>query len=142
MRKYYYVCPRCGRCYKRFVPRRKMKCGFCLTVWKTRKAKGTRSAFSWTATFVFLAALVAVAFFLGRELGGWRSSQTKPIPIESTNGSAENVEEENVENVDAFEDVDDETTTVEENAGVEENAESPEEETREPANEVENAAAE
>lgn len=46
-----------------------MKCGFCSTVWKTRKAKGTRSAFSWTATFVFLAALVVVAFLLGRELG-------------------------------------------------------------------------
>ncbi len=115
-----------------------MKCGFCSTVWKTRKAKGTRSAFSWTATFVFLAALVVVAFGLGRELGVWRSLQTKPIPTESTDYN------ENAENVDAFEDAGDESTTGEENAEVEENAESLEgaEETREPANEVENAAAE
>lgn len=46
-----------------------MKCGFCSTVWKTRKAKGTRSAFSWTATFVFLAACAGAAFWAGRELG-------------------------------------------------------------------------
>lgn len=69
MRKFYYVCPRCGRCYKRYIPRRKAKCGFCSTVWKTRGAKGTRSAFSWTATLVFLAALAGGAFLTGRELG-------------------------------------------------------------------------
>lgn len=69
MRKYYYVCPRCGRCYKRYIPRRKTKCGFCSTVWKTRGAKGTRSAFSWTATLATIAACVALIFFVGRELG-------------------------------------------------------------------------
>ena len=73
MRKFYYICPRCGRCYKRYIPKRKMKCGFCSTVWKTRKAKGTRSAFSWTATLATIIALVAIAFFVGRELGVWRN---------------------------------------------------------------------
>ncbi|MBQ7814817.1 MAG: hypothetical protein IJ387_10040 [Thermoguttaceae bacterium] len=130
MRKYYYVCPRCGRCYNRYLPRRKMKCGFCSTAWKTRKAKGTRSAFSWTATLAFLAALVVVAFLLGRELGVWRSLQGKPISGEATNGSTDYIE--NAENVDAFEYVDDESTTVEENA----------DETLEPANAVDDAAAE
>lgn len=107
-----------------------MKCGFCSTAWKTRKAKGTRSAFSWTATFVFLAALVVVAFLLGRELGVWRFWQGKPISDEATNGSTDYIE--NAENVDVFEYVDDESTTVEENA----------DETLEPANDVEDAAAE
>lgn len=46
-----------------------MKCAFCSTVWKTRKAKGTRSAFSWTATFATIIALAAVSFFVGREFG-------------------------------------------------------------------------
>lgn len=91
-----------------------MKCGFCSTVWKTRKAKGTRSAFSWTATLATIIALVAIAFFVGRELGVWRSSQAKPIPPEATNGSADYVE--NAENADELEYVDDEAATVEENA--------------------------
>lgn len=133
MRKYYYVCPRCGRCYKRYIPRRKMKCVFCATKWKTRKAKGTRSAFSWTATFGVLAALIVVAFLLGRELGVWRALQGKPISVESTTGSADY--SENAEKADVFEAVDDEPTSDAEN--VEEA-----EESLEPANEVENAAAE
>ena len=69
MRKYYYVCPRCGRCYKRYIPRRKTKCGFCSTVWKTRGAKGTRSAFSWTATLGTILAIAVAVFFVGREFG-------------------------------------------------------------------------
>ncbi len=79
MRKYYYVCPRCGRCYKRFIPRRKSKCGFCSTVWKTRGAKGTRSAFSWTATLTTILAIVAIAFLLGREFGVLSKT---PRPVE------------------------------------------------------------
>ncbi|MBR2003855.1 MAG: hypothetical protein IKK39_13035 [Thermoguttaceae bacterium] len=82
MRKYYYVCPRCGRCYKRYIPRRKAKCGFCSTVWKTRGAKGTRSAFSWTATLVFLAAIVVVAFLIGRELGVLSKSSVVPGAVD------------------------------------------------------------
>ena len=74
MRKYYYVCPRCGRCYKRFIPRRKTKCGFCSTVWKTRGAKGTRSSFSWTATLALFLAIIALAFFAGREFGVFSKS--------------------------------------------------------------------
>ncbi len=46
-----------------------MKCAFCSTVWKTRKAKGTRSAFSWTATLAAIIALAVVSFFVGREFG-------------------------------------------------------------------------
>lgn len=48
-----------------------MKCGFCSTGWKTRKAKGTRSAFSWTATLATIIALAVVSFFVGREFGVW-----------------------------------------------------------------------
>jgi len=90
-----------------------MKCGFCSTAWKTRKAKGTRSAFSWTATFFCLAAIIVVAFWLGRELGVLRSSQVKPNPVESTNVSADYVE--NAENAAELEYVDGESTTAEEN---------------------------
>ncbi len=59
-----------------------MKCGFCSTVWKTRKAKGTRSAFSWTATLVFLAALAGGAFLLGRELGVLSKSGDFPVAVD------------------------------------------------------------
>lgn len=71
MCKYYYVCPRCGRCYKHYIPRRKAKCVFCDTVWHTRGAKGTRVAFSWTATFVCLAVIAAIVFFIARGLMGF-----------------------------------------------------------------------
>lgn len=74
MCKYYYVCPRCGRCYKHYIPRQKTKCVFCDTVWHTRGAKGTRVAFSWTATFVCLAVVVAIVFFIARGLTGFGSS--------------------------------------------------------------------
>ncbi|MBR5243560.1 MAG: hypothetical protein IKW13_04925 [Thermoguttaceae bacterium] len=80
MRKYYYVCPRCGRCYKRYIPRRKAKCAFCSTVWKTRKAKGTRSAFSWTATLTTILGVLAIAFLAGREFGAF----SKTPKIEKT----------------------------------------------------------
>ncbi len=117
MRKYYYICPRCGRCYKRYIPRRKAKCRFCSTVWKTRKAKGTRSAFSWTATLTTVLALALVAFFVGRELGVF--TKTPPVVEETsswgtelessmesvemgTTSDAENAEpSENVENVES-----------------------------------------
>lgn len=129
MRKYYYVCPRCGRCYKRYIPRRKVKCGFCSTVWKTRKAKGTRSAFSWTATLTTLVALAALVFFVGRELGvfpktpilvedvevessrSWETELAPSLSAESvendgTTDDAESVETlENAENSDAAFDV-------------------------------------
>ncbi len=61
MRKYYYVCPRCGRTWRYFWPRRKMKCGFCSQTWKTRKAKGTYSRFSFTATILWLAIAAIIA---------------------------------------------------------------------------------
>ena len=104
MRKYYYVCPRCGRCYKRFIPRRKAKCGFCSTVWKTRGAKGTRSAFSWTATLALFLAIVAIAFLAGREFGVF-SKSPKPMEkshswetgFDSSSESAENWESTIVE---------------------------------------------
>lgn len=83
MRKYYYVCPRCGRCYKRYIPRRKAKCHFCSTVWKTRKAKGTRSAFSWTATLATIVALGAIVFFVGRELGVFPKEEPAAIEAHS-----------------------------------------------------------
>ena len=113
MRKYYYVCPRCGRCYRRFIPRRKTKCGFCSTVWKTRGAKGTRSAFSWTATLTTALAIIAIAFFAGREFGVFSKSgdarektpswETK---LEVSSETAENLEaasDENVETLETFE---------------------------------------
>lgn len=59
-----------------------MKCGFCSTVWKTRKAKGTRSVFSWTATLVFLAAIVVGAFLIGRELGVLSKSSVVPGAVD------------------------------------------------------------
>ncbi|MBQ9800454.1 MAG: hypothetical protein IJO40_11050 [Thermoguttaceae bacterium] len=124
MRKFYYICPRCGRCYKRYIPKRKMKCGFCSTVWKTRKAKGTRSAFSWTATLATIIALVAIAFFVGRELGVWRNPvdfkgedswgtelapSTESVETDETTGDAESVEaSENVENLESTTDVESE----------------------------------
>lgn len=109
-----------------------MKCGFCSTGWKTRKAKGTRSAFSWTATFVCLAALIVVAFLLGRELGVLQSSQVKPTPGESTNVSTDYSED--------AEYVDGETTPVEEDA--EEVDETPEDAAAETAETPEDAATE
>ena len=120
-----------------------MKCGFCSTVWKTRKAKGTRSAFSWTATLATIIALAAIAFFVGREFGVF-SKSSEPIEARSW-GTAletltESVEEgestsdaesgetlENVENL--------EPATVEEDAATAD-------ETLETANEAENATAE
>lgn len=74
MCKYYYVCPRCGRRYKHYIPRRKTKCGFCGAVWHTRGAKGTQVAFSWTATLVCLAVVAAIVFFIARGLTGFGSS--------------------------------------------------------------------
>ena len=54
MKKYYYVCPRCGRTWVRYIPRSKMKCKFCEETWHTKNRKGTRSRFSFTATFLWL----------------------------------------------------------------------------------------
>lgn len=64
MRKYIYVCPRCGRAYIRYIPRRNMHCPVCDTVWKTRKAKGTSSYFSWKATIVFLAIVFSLTGYV------------------------------------------------------------------------------
>lgn len=69
-----------------------MKCGFCSTVWKTRKAKGTRSAFSWTATLAVLAAIVVGAFLIGRELGVLSKSSVAPESIDVEESRLEETE--------------------------------------------------
>lgn len=133
MRKYYYVCPRCGRCYKRYIPRRKAKCHFCSTVWKTRKAKGTRSAFSWTATLVCLLAIAALAYFGGRRLG---LLSTTPVSVSENqttglgaDGQASELENEgvaeefeNTEDAENAENIDAEDVDVSEDLGVGEDA--------------------
>ncbi|MBR4834189.1 MAG: hypothetical protein IKU86_07650 [Thermoguttaceae bacterium] len=132
MRKYYYVCPRCGRCYKRYIPRRKAKCAFCSTVWKTRKAKGTRSAFSWGATLTTILVVAALCFFIGRELGKFGSNDGPVFDsnVSTTAEVSETAEEiessENVENTETLEttrEIDDgadfETTEDGENASAE-----------------------
>lgn len=135
MRKYYYVCPRCGRCYKRYIPRRKAKCHFCSTVWKTRKAKGTRSAFSWTATLVCLLAIAALAYFGGRRLG-LLSTTPDPVSVSENqttgldaDGQASELENEgvaeefeNTEDAENAENVDAEDVDVSEDLGVGEDA--------------------
>ena len=87
-----------------------MKCGFCSTVWKTRKAKGTRSAFSWTATLATIIALAAIAFLVGRELGVFSKSSdaVKNAPswetkLEVSSETAENLEAASDENVETLE---------------------------------------
>ena len=120
-----------------------MKCGFCSTVWKTRKAKGTRSAFSWTATLATIIALAAIAFFVGRELGVF-SKSSEPIEARSwgtaLETSTKSVEESeptsDAESGEASENVENlESATVEEDAATAD-------ETLETANEAENATAE
>ena len=60
MKKFIYTCPRCGRQWVRFIPRRKMKCRFCSEVWHTRGRRSSRSRFSWTATFLWLFWIVLI----------------------------------------------------------------------------------
>lgn len=61
MKKFYYVCPRCGRQWKRLIPRSKMRCKFCSEEWKTHGRRGTRSRFSWFATFFWLFWILLIA---------------------------------------------------------------------------------
>ena len=69
MRKYYYVCPRCGRTWVRYFPHQKMTCPFCQESWHTRGHKGTRSEFSLKATLVWLLGIVVVAYAAASLMG-------------------------------------------------------------------------
>ncbi|MBQ1337151.1 MAG: hypothetical protein II561_10385 [Thermoguttaceae bacterium] len=69
MKKYYYVCPRCGRTWVRYIPRSKMKCKFCEETWHTKNRKGTRSRFSFTATFLWIFWIVLIIWGAVKVLG-------------------------------------------------------------------------
>ncbi len=124
MFKFYYVCPRCGRVYKRYIPRRKAKCAFCSTVWKTRKAKGTRAAFSWGATLAAILALAAICYLVGRGVGGFNSTDRsvfkRNAEIVETSEKVESVESaENAESTANGGDAETESTANAENAAAE-----------------------
>lgn len=79
-------------------------------MWKTRGAKGTRSAFSWTATLATFLAIVAIAFFAGRQFGVFSKSSdaVKNAPswetkLEVSSETAENLEAASDENVETLE---------------------------------------
>ena len=93
MKKYYYVCPRCGRQWVRYIPRSKMKCRFCSESWHTHGRRGTRSRFSWTATFFWLVilAIVALAVFKFNAIVDcasnlWKNLKTGEVQEESSEG--------------------------------------------------------
>ena len=65
MKKFYYVCPRCGRKWRFYFRQKTMKCPFCNEEWNpysSRYSKLTTSRFSFTATLFCLAVLLAIAY--------------------------------------------------------------------------------
>lgn len=97
MKLYYYVCPRCGRTWKKLLPRTKMRCSFCRETWKTSKAKGTRSRFSLMATFVWLF-WIGLIWFVATD--GWRIAQSKIADFNSQSIET-SVNEKKVRNVES-----------------------------------------
>ncbi len=98
MKFYYYVCPRCGRTWRRYFPRSKMKCKFCNSTWKTKKAKGTRSHFSLKATFVWLIWIAAILFVLYKA-NAFVNMKAHMKPARNAAQVVENVDAENEEAV-------------------------------------------
>lgn len=93
MKKFYYVCPRCGRQWVRYIPRSKMKCRFCSESWHTHGRRGTRSRFSWSATFFWLVilAIIALAVFKFNAIVDcasnlWKNFKTGEVQEESSDG--------------------------------------------------------
>lgn len=69
MKTYYYTCPRCGRTWKRFIPRKTMTCKFCKEKWKTKGRRGTRERYSFEATFRWLLFIALVIYGAHRVSG-------------------------------------------------------------------------
>lgn len=93
MKKYYYVCPRCGRQWVRYIPRSKIKCRFCAEVWHTHGRRGTRSRFSWSATFFWLVVLAAIALavFKFKSVVDYASNLLKNHSTENQDGPSNKV---------------------------------------------------
>ena len=62
VKKFFYICPRCGRRWTRLWPRSVMKCDFCGESWNTVGKKTTSSRFSFSATLLWLVGIALVAF--------------------------------------------------------------------------------
>lgn len=75
-----------------------MKCKFCNSTWKTKKAKGTRSHFSLKATFVWLIWIAAILFVLYKA-NAFVNMKAHMKPARNAAQVVENVDAENEEAV-------------------------------------------